>query len=246
MAWKTLSLHFKQTYEGGYRYLDKCGEFMAIAEEKLNFLCGDAKPTGAKMEIPEHGVNLVCDATSLALSQELAVETDAYFPTLCKNTAALSQEIFKPKSVIKNGFALKAYWPFPNVQELLVATLKLCGDQQNELGKVLGMVPEQKKLDFTFVSGSKELHVVLQPVTFDRANLSKQNIGHQTNRVEKGRIERRNSFADHITKNFAISHALVMELDLIESEPPAEASLEKNFLELVQKSEHLKKLIGNI
>jgi hypothetical protein len=53
MPWKTLSLHFKQTYDGGYRYLDKCGEFMLAAAEALNVIPGDIKPSGAKMEIPE-------------------------------------------------------------------------------------------------------------------------------------------------------------------------------------------------
>ena len=56
MTWQTFSLHFKQTYEGGYRYLDRCGEFMIEAVERLDFIPGDIKPTGAKLEIPEKGI----------------------------------------------------------------------------------------------------------------------------------------------------------------------------------------------
>ena len=246
MAWKTLSLHFKQTYEGGYRYLDRCGEFMLAANANLKFIAGEAKPTGAKMEIPEHGVNLTCDSNILALSQELPLETDKFFSQLCQNSSNLVQELFKPTNIVKNGFALKAFWPFSTVQELLAASLKLGGEYQNELGKIVGMVPEHKKLDFTFVSGSKEFHLLVQPVTFDRTNLTKQNIGSQISRIEKDRIERRNIFADRITQNFTIPHALMLELDLTENDPPAGILLEKLFADLIQKYDSVKKHLSNI
>jgi len=93
MAWQTLSLHFKQTYEGGYRYLDKCGEFMIAASDKLKFIPGDAKPTGAKMEIPEYGVNMACDANSLAVSQELPPEDDEFFVGVCSGSVELALHV---------------------------------------------------------------------------------------------------------------------------------------------------------
>ena len=52
MTWQTFSLHFKQTYEGGYRYLDRCGEFISEAVERLDFIPEDAKPTAAKLRTP--------------------------------------------------------------------------------------------------------------------------------------------------------------------------------------------------
>jgi len=244
MAWQTLSLHFKQTYEGGYRFLDKCGEFMLAASDKMNFIPGDAKPTGAKMEIPEHGVNLACDVNTLALSQELPSGDDKYFVNVCSGSVELALSFFKPQGIIKNGFALKAYWPFATLQELFAATIKLAGEQQNEVGKIVGMVPEHKKIDCSFVSGSKEFHLVIQPVTFEHNRLTRQNIGAQVNKVEKNRIDRRNTFAERINKSFIVSHALMLELDLMENEPPADASLEKSFADIRQKSEQLKKFVG--
>jgi hypothetical protein len=246
MAWKTLSLHFRQTYQGGYRYLDRCGEFMLAAEEKMDFIAGEAKPIGAKMEIPEQGLNLTCDANFLTLTQELPTVDNNFFVNVCKGSAQLALEYFKPKSILKNGFAIKEYWPFSTVQELLAASLKLGEGYQNEIGKVVGMVPEQKKLDFTFVSGSKEFHLVVQPVTFDHNRLTKQNAGSQINRVEKNRIDRRNKFADRINQDFVVSHALILELDLMENDPPADVSLEKHFEELKQKNDQLKKLLVGI
>lgn len=40
MSWQTLSLHFKQQYDGAFRYLDRCGEFMLAAVDEMNFLPG--------------------------------------------------------------------------------------------------------------------------------------------------------------------------------------------------------------
>ena len=57
MSWQTLSFHFKQQYDGAFRYLDRCGEFMLAAVEQMNFLPGDPKPIGAKLEIPERGLS---------------------------------------------------------------------------------------------------------------------------------------------------------------------------------------------
>ena len=241
MAWKTLSLYFRQTYEGGYRYLDKCGEFMLEATEKMDFIAGEAKPTGAKLEIPDQGINLAVDANALILSQEIPSDDDTYFVGICRGTTGLASACFRPKSIIKNGFALKAYWQFSNVQDLFAASLKLGDKYHNEIAKTVGMPPDYKKLDFTFSSGSKEFHVVVQPITFDNTRLVKQNISSQANKIERNKIERRNVFADRLSDKFTASHALILELDLMESDPPADASLENHFAELKQKFEQLKK-----
>jgi len=110
MPWQTLSLHFKQTYEGGYRYFDNCGEFMIWAVEKLNVISSEIKPTGAKMEIPERGVNATCDANSLVVVQELPLAGDeSYFVNLCKEFADLANFHFEPTKIVRNGFLWKSY-----------------------------------------------------------------------------------------------------------------------------------------
>jgi hypothetical protein len=240
MAWQTLSLHFKQTYEAGYRYFDKCGEFMVAAADKLNFIPGEIKPTGAKMEIPEYGVNASCDANSLSISQELPPDDATYFLNLCKEAVALVATHIQPKSIVKNGFAVKTYWAFSNVQDMLAASLKVGGDYHKEAGKILGMIPDHKRLDYTFASGSKGLHVVVQPVSFERVNLTKQNAGFQASKIEKNRIDRRNKFADRIV-NVSLSHAIILELDLTEDDPPEGVLLDKHFAELKQQSDKLRK-----
>jgi len=239
MSWQTLSLHFKQTYEGGYRYLDRCGEFMIAAHERLNCVPGEAKPSGGKMEIPERGVNITFGVADLGVSQELLTEDASYFVNLCRDLAALGNEIFQPKSILRNGFAWKSYWPFPNANDLLSASLKAGQDSQNELAKSVGMVSNHKKLDYFFSSGSKELHVVVQPVTFERVTIPKQNANYRANRVEKSRVDRFNQFAGKVSAS--LSHALALEVDLMENDPPAKASFEAQFDELRKHNEVLRK-----
>ena len=53
MSWQTLSFHFKQVYEEGYRYLDKCGEFMVRAVDQMDFVPGEIQITSAQLQKPE-------------------------------------------------------------------------------------------------------------------------------------------------------------------------------------------------
>ncbi len=43
MAWQPFSLHFRQILDGAYRYLDKTGEFMVVAENEFNLIPGEPK-----------------------------------------------------------------------------------------------------------------------------------------------------------------------------------------------------------
>ncbi len=243
MPWQTLSLHFKQTYEGGYRYFDNCGEFMIEAVEKLNVISSEIKPTGAKMEIPERGVNATCDANSLVVVQELPPAGDeSYFVNLCKEFADLANFHFEPTKIVRNGFLWKSYAPFAQVPDMLAASLKFGGDFQAELAKIVGMVPEHKRLDYFLTSGSKDLQVILHPVTFERVNLSKRNPGFRASGSEKSRIDRFNQFANRIGD--ALSNALVLDVDLMENDPPQAVSLDEHFGELKKKSDSLRTLFS--
>ncbi len=231
MSWQTLSLHFKQEYDGAFRYLDRCGEFMLAAVDKLDFLPGEIKPSGAKLEIPERGLTATVDTLELVIAQEMPGADHESFLKSCEDLSELVNEHFQPKRRIRNGFACKSYWPIPNANTLLAVSLRFGGEVHNELGKQLGMVPEHKRLDFNFTSGSMDLHVLLQPVTFDKVSVSRQNPNLKATSVQKERIERRNKFAEKLDVH--LSHALMLEVDLMEIDPP-EHSLRRHFTELMR------------
>ncbi len=237
MAWQTLSLHFKQTYDGAYRYLDRCGEFMLAAVEKMNFMPGEPKPTGAKLEIPERGLNATIDALELAVVQELPDDNGEFFFKTCSNLAALAAEHFTPKRVLRNGFASKSYWPMPTAESPLAASLTFGDAFHVELGKSLGMVPAHKKIDCNFSSGSMDLHILLHPVTFEKISVNRHTANFKASSAQKQRVDRLNKFADRFS--VPLSHALMLELDLMEAEPP-QGPMDKHFNELKRQTELLR------
>jgi len=115
------------------------------------------------------------------------------------NLAALAERYFRPKGIVSNGLACKSFWPFPDIKDAFAASIKVGGDYQRGLGKILGYVADHRKEDCMFVSGSKDLHVILEPVTFGRSGLTKQNAWARASKGEKNRIDRHNKFADRFT-----------------------------------------------
>ena len=238
MSWQTLSLHFKQQYDGAFRYLDRCGEFMLAAVDKMDFLPGEAKPIGAKLEIPERGLSAAVDTLELVAAQEMPGSDDEFFLKTCVGLAGLVSEHFQPKRIIRNGFACKSFWPIPNADTLLATSLTFGGNAHAELGKHLGMVPAHKRLDFNFTSGSMDLHVLLHPVTFEKVSINRHNPNFKASSIQKERVERLNKFADRF--DVQLNHALMLELDLMEVDPP-QRSLKEHFSELKRYTDMLRK-----
>ena len=98
-----------QTLEGGFRYLDRCGEFILEAVARLNFVPGETKPSGAKLEIPELGLKATVDTTELNVVQEIPGEETKPFLKACVDLVALAHKHFTPTRVVKNGFAAKYF-----------------------------------------------------------------------------------------------------------------------------------------
>ena len=237
MSWQTLSLHFKQQYDGAFRYLDRCGEFMLAAIDEMNFLPGDPKPTGAKLEIPERGLTAGVDTLELAAAQEMPGNDGEFFLETCVGLASLVERHFQPKRITRNGFACKSFWPISNPDTLLQTSLQFGGDAHSELAKKLGMVPAHKRLDFNFTSGSMDSHVLLHPVTFEKVSVNRHNPSFRASTTQKEKVERLNKFTERF--NIPLSHALMLEIDLVEIDPP-QRSLEQHFKELNQHTEALR------
>src|SRR5437667_6436659 len=229
MSWQTFSLHFKQTYEGGYRYLDRCGEFMLEAVERLDFIPGEIKPTGARLEIPEKGIVATVDTQELTLRQDLPEDDGTLFFNTSEQLAGIAVKHFAPKQIQKNGFANKLYWRMPSSEAALKASLVLGDKFHLELGNLIGMVPTRKGWDCYFNSGSIDCHVVVQPVTFEKVTVHKHTADFQASRLQRRRVERLNLNTQRFQGDF--SHALMLELDLVEFDPP-EQSLPKHFADL--------------
>lgn len=233
MAWRQFSFHYKQVYEGGYRYLDRCGEFIVSAEEQLGFMPEDINVSGAKLIIPEYGISAVADTVQLGIIQEFVSDDNGErFIDVCTRLSALFSKCFSPKRVESNGFASKCFWSFPSIESLRAKSLTIGDNSHIELGKLLGMLPLQKKMDFHYSSGSYDFHVNIQPITFNNITVQKYNAGPFSTESQKKRVERLN--AKNARVDTALSHAIMMELDLREFNPPKD-SLQQHFSELKTK-----------
>lgn len=221
MSWQTFSLHFKQTYDAAYRYLDRCGEFMHAAVKEMDFITAEPKPAGAVLEIPERGVKATVDTAELTVTQEWPGKEDAFFLSICAKLTTLVSTHFDPTRVVRNGFASRSVWPIADSKTLLTASLKFGGDAHIELGKLLGMVPAHKQVDCNFMSGSMDLHVLLHPVTFEKVALSRHTANFKATEKQKQRAERMSIAAER--SSTPITHALMLDLDLIEDNPPQNA-----------------------
>ncbi len=125
----------------------------------------------------------------------------------------------------------------PNAEWPLAASLIFGDTFHVELGKMLGMVPAHKKIDCNFSSGSMDLHVLLHPVTFEKVWINRYTANFKASSAQKQRIDRQNKFADRVS--VPLSHALMLELDLMEDEPP-QGSMDMHFNELKRQTELLR------
>jgi hypothetical protein len=218
MNWEPFSLHFKQVYDGGYRYLDHCGELMVVAEEKLNLLSDEVNPTGCKMSLPESGIGVVLGTTELTVTQEFYRDDGAEFVELCQSMADLVWNSFRPRHVESNGFASKAYCPFTTSEGAMAASLRLSNEEPVDLSRVVDMPARQRNIDSYFEAGSLDLHLQIHPVTFQSMTVQRHTAPPKATEAQKRRIERLNKKADRL--NTSLRHGIMMELDLIEANPP--------------------------
>ena len=241
MSWEPFSLHFKQAYDGGYRYLDRCGQLMLRAEEVLHLMPEDANPNGCKMALPESGITVGLGPSELAVTQEFASDCGAKFIDVCEVMSKLALELFEPRSVESNGLASKTYWGTGSSDAALAASLQMVGVGPAELAGVVDMPARQGRVDCHFAAGSMDLHFQVYPVTFQSLTVQRFTAPPLATAAHRRRVERLNQRADRIDPS--LRQGIMMELDLIEFEPPA-GPLVKLFEELQRKERGLQERFG--
>lgn len=167
-SWNILNLHFKLIFGGGYRYLDRCGEFMIRAERELEFLPAEAQPKGATMTIPEKSINLALDSSAVALQQhQPTADETGEFRDLCEAVSKLAMEIFEPTNTQRTGIACTSVRSFSSDEAVLKASRAVvAANGSTPISEWIDMPLSQVELNERYRSGSRELVVRTQPVTF--------------------------------------------------------------------------------
>lgn len=94
------------------------------------------------------------------------------------------------------------------------------------------MPVRQTKVDCHFAAGSMDLHFQIHPVTFQSLTVQRHNAPALATSVQRRRVDRLNGRASRI--DTSMSHGMMMELDLLEFDPP-EKALRKHFDQLKKK-----------
>ena len=241
MSWQPYTLRFRQTFEEGYRYLDRCGEFIIAASRELKFITADVKVSGARLVIPEEGVQANVDPQALELKQEAPFRDFAAFQSLSVAFAALAEKHFGPLMVEENLYEERWIFPMVSPQQALKSTLKLPVDPDNELGRALEMVPEQKHFEMIFRSGARRLQIQMQPVTFENVTVQRKNALIFASRSQAQRARRLSQQAERLPDYPA--YALLLVAVLVEEEPPRLQALDEQFILLHQKADIARKIL---
>jgi hypothetical protein len=243
VKWQPFTLEFRQPLEGGYRYLDRCGEFMFQAENRFHFMPGETKVTGANLEMPEEGMTATVSPQELTVHQEYALDDGKLFFSTSEALSNLLREIFQPSRIPQNTFGSKTYCPMDSADGALEATLGLGDKYQTEFGKLIGMSPSYKSVDYSFSSGNRLLHVMVRAVTFNTITTQRVTAGFHASNEQVRRAERLNKKADRIGKD--LKYGLLLELDLTEVDPP-EGKLLALFSDLKKLEDRIKSILERV
>lgn len=228
--WNLLSLHFRHQYERGYRYLDRCGEFMVAMEERFDFVAQEALPSGAKMYQPDFALKLGLDTTGLVLSQDYPRDEGKDFLHHVLGVAQLANEFVQPGTIFYAGFAANHYWQCGTEELALAASLEFHPSGAEALADKLGMTPKNQTVSYLLESGSYDLQVDFMPISFNSVKKeTSRNPGFHSTDSQRRRTERFNALEE--SRNPPGGFALGLNVDLREWNPPQDG-LEAQFAEL--------------
>lgn len=239
MPWTHFTRRYVLQFEGGYRYLDRCGEFMIQAEETLDLLpAEDVKPTGARLEKPEDGVTVTLDSSQLSVVQEFGDEMGESFIALCEPLTALASRHIEPRAVRSRAVRLLSFLPMGSLEEAMRFVLKIGSEHQTELGRALQMTPSHKKIDYVFTSGNLDVNVVLSATTFESVIVRRLAAGPRASERQKKRVDRVNLAADRL--QLPAKHVAMLEVGATEFDPPS-GDLPQFFARLKKLEDSVKK-----
>lgn len=220
MPWTHFTRRYVLQFEGGYRYLDHCGEFMLEAEETLDLIpTQEPKPTGARLERPEIGVTVTLDANQLMVVQEFSGSADEPFVDLSESISALATRHIEPRALRSRSFRLSSFLPMGTLEEAMHYVLSVGSEHQTGLGRVLQMSPGNKRIDYVFTSGNLDVNVVLSATTFESIVVRRLAAGVRASERQKKHVRRVNLGADRL--QLPSQYAAMLEIAATEYEPPS-------------------------
>ena len=159
-------LQFDVAFDGAYRYLDRCGEFMAAARQKFGFVPISVNPMGCNMEAPDMALQLQASGDALLLiCTNLKFSSDLFRAAdFCLRVSA---DLFDPFSIEHCRLVSRSIWRTATMEQSFVDSLKIFPAAVEDVGDLLQLPPLNQDLSFAYESGSRRLHLRLYPIAFN-------------------------------------------------------------------------------
>jgi hypothetical protein len=113
---KEFQIQFEQALDGGYRFLDRCGEFMSLVRDAFEFMPVSVNPSGCNMEAPESALRLQVSTDLISLVCTNTKNVD----TLLRAANFISEKalnLFEPFAIEHNRLISHSIWQAATVDE---------------------------------------------------------------------------------------------------------------------------------
>src|SRR5260370_35322901 len=105
--WEEWQLQFDQDYDGAYRYLDRCGQYIALIRQRLEFMPASVNPMICDMEQPDLGLKLQESSEVFSLTCWQPSNADMFI-LVGEHASSIAMLIFRPFSVNLNRLTSRA------------------------------------------------------------------------------------------------------------------------------------------
>jgi hypothetical protein len=236
-TFQDLQIQFEQRFDGGYRFFDKCGEFVSALREELGFMLLNVNLTGCDLESPDTSLRLRASADQLfVVSTEPEKQNE--FVRVADFASKTAIELFSPFVVEYNQLSLSSLQQAPSLQASFSRSINLLPTPIQDLSRELNLPALNQDFTLSFESGTLRVHVRMQPAVRNVSvserrlpvlGLTKAQSAHLLRREKKlsGKVE---------TPSYGVS----LDISVVESKPVTEVSIHDLCETLIQ---HKRKIL---
>jgi hypothetical protein len=221
-TFKDLYIQLEQRFDGGYRFFDKCGEFVSALREELGFMPLNVNLTGCDLESPDTSLRVRASADQL-LVVSTEPEKHNEFVRVADFASKTAVQLFLPFVVEYNQLTLSSLQQAPSLRASFSRSINLLPTPIQELSEELNLPALNQDFTLPFESGTLRVHVRMQPAVRNVSvserrlpvlGLPKAQAEHLLRREKKisGKVE-------------TPSYGVTLDILVVESEPVTEVSI---------------------
>jgi hypothetical protein len=239
--WDEWQLQFEQIYDGAYRYIDRCGEFIASVRQELGFMPSGVNPMVCDMDHPDLGLKLQASSENLTLTSWKPSDSEDFIlagEAACRKAV----ELFQPFSVHQNRLTSRSCWFTRTLAESHELSIGFLNRDGAEVAEMIGMTPANHETAWTFQSGTRQVALKMTPIALNVTVGERRLPAPVTPKSVATFLEKKERQLQTMRPP---SYGLSLEISLIELQPIRSFSLREYFDGVVKYREritaHLKK-----